>query len=95
MKLYTAVRTLRAVTLAQSPGLHPFVACGCSELLSLSPLLARPSRTLGGVLAVLYSGEWLGHTLHVLEQDMFPFLAFEAVGLVAFLIVSWHASFWA
>ena len=87
MKLYAAVRTLRGLTLGaatQSPA-----AAVVTEAISVVPLFrnATTGATLGGIMAVLYSGsEYAGETLELLERPMRSALELECALLVLTLI---------
>lgn len=76
---------LRGVTLGAVTQ-HP--AAGIvSEVVSVIPLYQNASRTIGGFLAVAYSGDMAGTTLALLEKPMRAVLEIEAWSLALALIV--------
>lgn len=90
MKLYAAVRVLRGVSLGAATG-HPIAGAVLSESVSVLPLLANASATIGGVLAIAYSGDLAGHVLTLLERPWVPRLQLEFLLLLCFLVLVFHS----
>ena len=75
MKLYGTVRVLRGVVLGaatHSPG-----AAVVTECVSVLSLFQNTTRTLGGVLALQYSGDFKGRMLEIIEEPMRKMLEIE------------------
>lgn len=85
MRLYAAVRVARGVLLGAATH-HPSMAV-VSELASFAPLWADGSKTLGGVLAILYAGEYAGEMLRTIEKPLRGVLAMEATGILLALLL--------
>jgi hypothetical protein len=68
MKVYATVRAMRGIALGAATG-NPLAAL-VTETISCVPLYRDISATLGGVLALVYSGHMAGTTLELLEAPM-------------------------
>ena len=69
MKLYASVRVLRGVALGALTH-DPAAAAVVAELASVTPLCYNATATVGGVLALAYSGTLAAWTLDILERPM-------------------------
>ena len=76
MKVYAAVRAMRGIALGAATGTP--LAAVVTETVSCVPLYRNSSATLGGIMAVIYSGDMAGTTLEILEAPQRNQLEMEA-----------------
>lgn len=76
MKLYAAVRAMRGIALGAATG-NPASAL-ITEAISFLPLYHNMSATLGGIMALAYSGDMAGATFELLEAPIRKDLELEA-----------------
>ena len=76
MKVYAAVRVKRGIALGAVTG-NPLAAL-VTETISCLPLYTNSSATMGGIMALVYSGDMAGTTLELLESPYRKQLETEA-----------------
>ena len=84
MILYGVVRALRGIVLGCAT--HTPQVAIISELVSVVPLYRNASRTIGGIIALSYSGQETARMLNILQEPMRKELETEFFFLVLVFI---------
>ena len=90
MKVYAAVRVMRGVALGAATG-NPLAALA-TETISCVSLYRNSSATMGGIMALVYSGDMAGTTLELLEAPYRKQLETEAFFLLLTILAIFIAS---